>query len=45
MPSLSRVSEKLKKLSYTTDLIGHSKTKKTMIKSYEDIINSVSKHF
>ncbi|MCP4523104.1 MAG: chromosomal replication initiator protein DnaA [Candidatus Gracilibacteria bacterium] len=45
-PSLTRVSSQLKKLSFTTDLLGNTKKEtKTTIKSYEDIINTVSKHF
>lgn len=46
-PSLSRVSAQLKKLSFTTDLLGSPKqvTKTTTIKSYEDIIDCVSAHF
>lgn len=46
-PSLAKVAEKLKKLSFTTDLLGSSKTKieKTTIKSYEDIIKRVGEHF
>ncbi len=46
-PTLSRIAQKLKKLSFTTDLIWNNKTwsiKKT-IKSYEDIIDAVSWHF
>jgi chromosomal replication initiator protein len=46
IPNLSKMAEKLKKLSYTTDLLWSSKIKaSTTIKSYEDIIESVSKHF
>ncbi len=45
-PSLAKVSAKLKKLSFTSDLLGANKTVlKTTIKSYEDIIEAVSKHF
>lgn len=48
-PNLSNVAEKLKKLSYTTDLLGGNRVMgtglKTTIKSYEDIIEAVSKHF
>ena len=45
-PSLLRISAQLKKLSFTTDLLGSSKTKeRTTIKSYEDIISAVSNHF
>ena len=48
-PSLPRIAEKLKKLSFTTDILGSSQTMsdtpKTMIRSYEDILDSVSAHF
>ena len=45
-PNISRISAQLKKLSFTTDLLWSSKyTNFSKIKSYEDIINSVSKHF
>jgi len=47
-PSLSKIAEKLKKLSFTTDLLGtwaKSNIEKTTIKSYEDIINKVWEHF
>ncbi|MDD2907365.1 MAG: chromosomal replication initiator protein DnaA [Candidatus Gracilibacteria bacterium] len=46
-PSLAKVAEKLKKLSFTTDILGISKikTEKTTIKSYEDIIKRVGEHF
>jgi len=46
-PTLSKVAEKLKKLSFTTDILWSSKVKieKTMIKSYEDIIKKVWEHF
>jgi len=48
-PSLSRIAQKLQKLSFTTDLLGESKTaeKRTAstIKSYEDILDAVSSHF
>lgn len=49
-PNLSRIAEKLQKLSFTTDILGQSRhqgtTKaRTTIKSYEDIIDAVSKHF
>nr|MDD3719950.1 chromosomal replication initiator protein DnaA [Candidatus Gracilibacteria bacterium] len=46
-PTLSRIAQKLKKLSFTSDLIGNNKTgapKKT-IRSYEDVIDAVSSHF
>ncbi len=48
LPELSRVAQKLKKLSFTTDILWASKKeeiKKVQIKSYEDIIEAVSKHF
>lgn len=46
VPSLEKVAKKLKKLSFTTDLLGETKTpKKAPIRSYEDIINAVSGHF
>lgn len=49
-PSLTRIAQKLQKLSFTTDLLGesrHAEKRKisTTIKSYEDIIDAVSKHF
>ena len=46
-PSLVRVSAQLKKLSFTTDLLGAPKQqlKTTTIKSYEDILDCVSAHF
>lgn len=46
-PSLTRVSTQLKKLSFTTDLLGAPKqeVKNTTIKSYEDILDAVSSHF
>lgn len=46
-PTLTRIAQKLKKLSFTKDLIWNNKsgiTKKT-IRSYEDIIDAVSSHF
>ena len=47
VPSLEKVAKKLKKLSFTSDLLGETKIKKptTQIKSYEDIIQAVSNHF
>ena len=48
LPELSKVAQKLKKLSFTTDILWASKkqeTKKIQIKSYEDIIDAVSNHF
>jgi chromosomal replication initiator protein len=45
MPTLTKVAEKLKKLSFTTDILGNSKTTKTTIRSYEDVIDAVSKRF
>lgn len=45
-PSLTKIAEKLKKLSFTTDILWQSKAPiKTTIKSYEDIIKRVSEHF
>lgn len=45
-PTLEKVAKKLKKLSFTTDLLGETKIKKTTnIRSYEDIITAVSNHF
>lgn len=47
-PTLSKIAEKLKQLSYTTDLLWSSKKQgisSMTIKSYEDIIDNVSKHF
>jgi chromosomal replication initiator protein len=48
-PTLSRIAQKLQKLSFTSDLLGESKRaeKRTMttIRSYEDIIDAVSQHF
>lgn len=45
-PSLSKIAAKLKKLSFTTDMLGSTKVvQKTTIRSYEDIIQSVSEHF
>jgi len=48
-PELNKIAEKLKKLSFTTDILWANKkvenTKKIQIKSYEDIIDAVSRHF
>lgn len=47
-PSLTKIAEKLKKLSFTTDLLwswAKSSIQKTTIKSYEDIITKVWEHF
>ncbi|MFK7780562.1 MAG: chromosomal replication initiator protein DnaA [Candidatus Gracilibacteria bacterium] len=45
-PTLPRIAEKLKKLSFTTDILGSVRTpQKTTIKSYEDIITKVGEHF
>jgi len=48
-PELNKIAEKLKKLSFTTDILWANKkvenTQKIQIKSYEDIINAVSRHF
>jgi chromosomal replication initiator protein len=48
LPELSKIAEKLKKLSFTTDILWASKRvekAKIQIKSYEDIIDAVSNHF
>ncbi len=46
-PELNKIAEKLKKLSFTTDILWANKkeTAKIQIKSYEDIIDAVSRHF
>ncbi len=46
-PSLNKIADKLRKLSFTTDILWEPKNnlRKTTIKSYEDIIDAVSKHF
>ncbi len=49
-PSLTRIAEKLQKLSFTTDILGESRSPSrtrgvTSIKSYEDILDAVSTHF
>ncbi len=47
-PTLDRVARKLKKLSFTWDLLGvwHSPVaNKIKLKSYEDVIDAVSAHF
>ncbi len=45
-PTLPRIAEKLKKLSFTTDILWSTKVpQKTTIKSYEDIIRTVWEHF
>ena len=49
-PSLTRIAQKLQKLSFTTDLLGEWKNSGrqravSSIRSYEDIIDAVSKHF
>jgi len=45
-PTLPKIAEKLKKLSFTTDILWSTKTpQKTTIKSYEDIITKVWEHF
>ena len=45
-PTLPRIAEKLKKLSFTTDILWSVRVpQKTMIKSYEDIIAKVWEHF
>ena len=48
LPELSKIAEKLKKLSFTTDILWANKNQsnpKIQIKSYEDIIDAVSHHF
>lgn len=48
LPELSKVAVKLKKLSFTTDILWANKKEnqsKIQIKSYEDIIDAVSHHF
>ena len=48
LPELSKIAEKLKKLSFTTDILWANKkisNSKIQIKSYEDIIDAVSNHF
>jgi chromosomal replication initiator protein len=43
---LPRIAEKLKKLSFTTDILWETKIpSRTSIKSYEDILDRVSNHF
>ena len=46
-PLLNKVAEKLQKLSFTTDVLGSTRTTKPKftIRSYEDIIDAVSSHF
>jgi len=46
-PTLPRISAQLKKLSFTTDLLGSPKytVQANAIKGYEDIIDRVSSHF
>ncbi len=45
-PTLPRIAEKLKKLSFTTDILWGSRIpQKTTIKSYEDIIKRVGEHY
>ncbi len=46
-PSLNKIADKLRKLSFTTDMLWEPKkvTQRTNIRSYEDIIEVVSKHF
>ena len=45
-PTLPRIAAKLKKLSFTTDILGETKlSNRTSIKSYEDILDRVSDHF
>lgn len=47
-PTLDRVAKKLKKLSFTWDLLSFGQTpsvNKIKLKSYEDVIDAVSNHF
>lgn len=49
-PSLTRIAEKLQKLSFTTDILWESRNSgrqraTSSIRSYEDIIDAVSRHF
>lgn len=46
-PNLNKVAAKLKKLSFTSDILWSSRgiAKTSTIKSYEDILDAVSKHF
>ncbi|MDA9128857.1 chromosomal replication initiator protein DnaA [Candidatus Gracilibacteria bacterium] len=49
-PSLTRIAQKLQKLSFTSDLLGEGRNSGrqravSSIRSYEDIIDAVSKHF
>lgn len=45
-PTLARIAAKLKKLSFTTDILWAVKMpQKTTIRSYEDIIEKVGEHF
>jgi len=48
IPELNRIAARLKKLSYTTDILWSTRTVNnnvTTIRSYEDIIDKVSAHF
>ncbi len=48
LPDLKNIAEKLKKLSFTTDILWANKVEpsnRIQIKSYEDIIKAVSDHF
>lgn len=47
VPTLEKVAKKLKKLKFTNDILWEVKEKKqkASIKSYEDVIDAVSKHF
>ncbi len=49
-PSLTRIAEKLQKLSFTKDILGESRSParsrgKSSIRSYQDILDAVSAHF
>lgn len=45
VPTLEKVAKKLKKLSYTDDLLWYGKMRAPKIKSYEDLLDAVSEHF
>jgi len=45
VPTLDKVAKKLKKLSYTEDLLWFWKNRVPKIKSYEDLLDAVSEHF
>lgn len=45
LPTLERVAKKLKKLNITDDLLWEVRTPSIKLRSYDDIIEAVSKHF